>query len=146
MRVEYLSAAVRRASVVALDDRELKDLSLSKSEFGVERYGWIVCQGVQEGRGALCDDVAHDPAHKDAGISAAAHVWVRAHGADFNEAGDAHALPSHGKESIAFEDAVEIAELDGALAERAGLGEGGKLDHCRDIGRVEFAEGGARLQ
>ena len=53
---------------------------------------------------------------------------------DLGEPGELQALTGHGDEAVVGEDAVVVAELDGAGQERTRPGEGDELEHLRHVG------------
>ena len=82
-----------------------------------------------------------DAGDERVGVALAAGIGMGADAGDFSESGNTSAFAGHGEEARAIEDAEEIAEGGGALAEGAGLSEVGKLDHGGVVGGGEKSEG-----
>src|SRR5271165_6916270 len=114
--------------------REMKRAAQREAKLLVQAYGRVIGPGVKERGLAAALDLVHADVHEPARIAPAARVRMRAHATDLDEAGKAHALARHGDEPAVVEDAVEVAELDGAQAEGAGLGELGQGDHGGGVG------------
>ncbi len=101
--------------------------------------------GVEIGDVAAGANLLMDAGDEGMGVAAAARIGVGADAGDLSETWfsrfrDAGALAGHGEEARAREDAEEFAEFGGSLAEWAGFGEVGQLDHGGVVGGDERAE------
>jgi hypothetical protein len=95
---------------------------------------------VQEGRFIPLENVSHDLGYQPGGVAAATEVGMRTHGAHFGESWHTRALAGHGCEFAILSNAEVRAELVGALAEGARVGQRSQGDHLGNIGWTELLD------
>lgn len=118
-----------------------------ESERAVDANGALIAgQDVEKGCTTLAQDGLHGDVDEDAGKAATTSRGMRADGADLSELRQVETLAGHGKEGLALKDAPEAAELNGALAERAGFGESGQFTHGGNVGGSEAAHREGRVE
>src|SRR4051794_2203374 len=108
-----------------------------EAEALVEQPRAVLVLDVQERLATFVEHLVHERGHQRPRVAAALMGRRRADGADLRVAVEQHPLPGHGDQLPAVADAEIQAELDGAGEEGAGLGDGGELQHLRDVAGAE---------
>lgn len=121
----------RRFSFQYIHPHRPSDLEAKLFVYSVR--GGIVGIEVQK-RGAGGGDYPADlTTYQPGSIPPSGVVGMRANGADLGVGGRLQALSDHGYQLVSLEDSLVLAQVDGAGQKRPRPGEGGKLQHGRNV-------------